>query len=112
VQNAFVESFHGRSREECLNASWFRNLFEARAKITAWKKEYNEERPHSSLGYLTPQEFAQRVAALRSPAAPCACHAPYCQRLQLCCQAIRVSCDSVREAVRGWSEQENCSVWK
>ncbi len=47
VQNAHVESFHGRLREECLNASWFANLFEARRKIEAWRREYNEERPHS-----------------------------------------------------------------
>ncbi len=78
VQNAFVESFHGKFRDECLNASWFRNLFEARKRIGAWKEEYNEERPHSSLGYLTPREFARRIAALRSPTAclrrqaPCA----------------------------------------
>jgi putative transposase len=71
VQNAFVESFHGKLRDECLNASWFANLFEARAKIGAWKEEYNEERPHSSLGYLAPREFARRIAALRSPTAPC-----------------------------------------
>jgi putative transposase len=71
VQNPHVESFHGRLREECLNASWFGDLFEARAKIGAWRKEYNEERPHSSLGYLAPREFARRVAALRSPTAPC-----------------------------------------
>jgi putative transposase len=49
VQNAHVESFHGKLRDECLNASWFGNLFEARAKIGAWKEEYNEQRPHSSL---------------------------------------------------------------
>ncbi len=72
VQNAFVESFHGKLRDECLNASWFGNLFEARIKIAAWKEEYNDERPHSSLGYLAPREFARRVAALRSPTAPCA----------------------------------------
>jgi len=71
VQNAYVESFHGKLRDECLNASWFGNLFEARAKIGAWKKEYNEERPHSSLGYVVPREFARRIAALRSPTAPC-----------------------------------------
>ena len=58
TQNARVESFNGRLREECLNASWFQNLFEARRKIAAWRKEYNEERPHSSLGYRTPKEFA------------------------------------------------------
>jgi len=63
TQNAHVESFHGRMREECLNVSWFENLFDARRKITAWQKDYNEERPHSSLGYLTPQEFASRARA-------------------------------------------------
>ena len=49
------------------DASWFGNLFEARPKIGAWREEYNEERPHSSLGYWPPREFARRVAALRSP---------------------------------------------
>ena len=72
VQNAHVESFHGKLRDECLNASWFQNLFEARRKIAAWREEYNEERPHSSLGYETPSAFARRMAALRSPTAPCA----------------------------------------
>jgi hypothetical protein len=50
-------------REECLAVSWFENLFDARRKIAAWRKEYNEERPHSSLDYRTPAEFA---AALRT----------------------------------------------
>jgi putative transposase len=72
MQNPHVESFNGKLRDECLNASWFGNLFEARAKIAAWKEEYNEERPHSSLGYLAPRVFARRIAALRSPTAPCA----------------------------------------
>ena len=58
VQNAHEESVPGRLREECLNGSWFGNLFGARRKIAAWRKEYNEERPHSSLGYRTPAEFA------------------------------------------------------
>ena len=62
TQNGRVESFHGRFREECLNVSWFQNLFDAKRKIAAWRKEYNEERPHSSLGYLTPNEFAARSA--------------------------------------------------
>jgi putative transposase len=61
VQNAHVESFHGRLREECLSVHWFQNLFDARNKITAWRKEYNEVRPHSSLGYRTPCEFALAV---------------------------------------------------
>jgi putative transposase len=61
TQNAHVESFHGRLREECLAVSWFQNLFDARRKIAAWRKEYNEERPHSSLGYRTPKEFAAQA---------------------------------------------------
>ncbi len=63
TQNAHVESFHGRLREECLTVSWFQNLFDARRKITAWRTAYNEERPHSSLGYCTPKEFATAHAA-------------------------------------------------
>ena len=63
TQNARVESFHGRLREECLGISWFQNLFDARRKIAAWRTEYNEERPHSSLGYKTPNEFAAAQAA-------------------------------------------------
>jgi putative transposase len=63
TQNARVESFHGRLREECLNVSWFQNLFDAKRKIAAWRTEYNEERPHSSLGYLTPNEYAARETA-------------------------------------------------
>jgi len=62
TQNAQVESFHGRLRDECLNVSWFQNLFDARRKIAAWRKTYNEERPHSSLGYRTPREFAATMA--------------------------------------------------
>ena len=63
MQNGHVESFNGRLRDECLNANWFQNLIDARVKITAWREEYNGERPHSSLGYRTPNEFA---AALKS----------------------------------------------
>jgi putative transposase len=63
VQNARVESFHGRLRDECLNVSWFANLWDARQKINAWREHYNHERPHSSLGYLTPAEFAAAAVA-------------------------------------------------
>jgi putative transposase len=58
MQNGHIESFNGRLRDECLNANWFHNLADARAKIRAWRDEYNGERPHSSLGYRTPNEFA------------------------------------------------------
>ena len=66
TQNAHVESFHGRLREECLALSWFQNLFDARRKVAAWRREYNEERPHSSLGYRTPKEFATSLGAAES----------------------------------------------
>ena len=58
IDNAFVESFNGRLREECLNAHWFLSLDDARDKIEAWRRFYNESRPHSSLGDRTPCEFA------------------------------------------------------
>lgn len=68
TQNARVESFNGRLRDECLTVSWFQNLFDARRKIGAWRIEYNEQRPHSSLGYQTPKEFAAAQAAGFYPA--------------------------------------------
>ena len=60
VENAFIESFNGTLREECLNEHWFLNLREAGREIEAWRIDYNEVRPHSSLGNLTPAEYAQR----------------------------------------------------
>ena len=60
TQNAFIESFNGTFRDECLNMHWFYNLDDARRKIESWRKEYNEEHPHSSLDYLTPKEFAEK----------------------------------------------------
>lgn len=61
TQNAYVESFNGRLREECLNVNWFQNLFDARRKIAAWRIDYNQARPHSSLAYRTPKEFAEQA---------------------------------------------------
>ena len=63
TQNAYVESFNGKFRDECLNEHWFRTLAEARAAVAAWRADYNQGRPHSALEYLTPAEFA---AAWRS----------------------------------------------
>jgi putative transposase len=62
TDNAFVESFNGRLRDECLNAHWFLSLADAKAKIEAWRRQYNESRPHTALGWLTPQEFALAAA--------------------------------------------------
>ncbi len=58
TDNAYIESFNGRFREECLNAHWFLSLDDAQGKIEAWRIDYNECRPHTSLGYMTPSEFA------------------------------------------------------
>jgi len=57
VENAYIESFNGRFRDECLNENWFLSLEQARRIIEAWRVDYNTRRPHSSLGYLTPEEF-------------------------------------------------------
>jgi len=62
TQNAFIESFNGKFRDECLNEEWFMNLNDARVKIERWKNEYNSERPHSSLGNISPYEFIRRIA--------------------------------------------------
>jgi putative transposase len=62
VQNAYVESFNGRLRDECLNANWFTSLIEAHRKIENWRQDYNQERPHSALDYLPPAEFARARA--------------------------------------------------
>lgn len=65
-ENAYIESFNGKFRDECLNEHWFTGISDARFTIEAWRRDYNQVRPHSSLGGLTPAEFAQQVAALRS----------------------------------------------
>lgn len=62
-QNAYVESFNGRLRDECLNEHWFTSLAHARAVIEGWRREYNEERPKKSLGGLTPAAYAKQLAA-------------------------------------------------
>ena len=61
VENAVIESFNGRFRDECLNAQVFISLHDARQKIEGWRIDYNEQRPHSALGDLTPREFVERV---------------------------------------------------
>ena len=58
TQNAYIESFNGRFREECLNLHWFTSLAEAQRIIEEWRTDYNMARPHSSLKYQTPEEFA------------------------------------------------------
>ena len=59
IQNAYVESFQGKLRDECLNGHWFLNLADVRHTLAEWRTTYNRVRPHSALGYVTPEEFAR-----------------------------------------------------
>lgn len=61
--NALVEAFHSRFRQECLNGHWFLSGADAQEKIEAWRNHYNTERPHSALGDLSPENFARAAAA-------------------------------------------------
>jgi putative transposase len=65
-QNAYIESFNGRLRDECLNEHWFTSLPHAQAIIEAWRREYNEERPKKGLGGLTPAQYAKQLTEKRS----------------------------------------------
>jgi len=60
TDNALVESFNGTLRDECLNINWFLSMEDTREKIERWRVDYNEFRPHSSLGDLTPQQYAEQ----------------------------------------------------
>jgi len=66
MENGYIESFHGKFREECLNEHWFLNLDDARETIESWRIDYNQVRPHSALGYLTPEEFATGCCGLNA----------------------------------------------
>lgn len=68
VENAHIESFNGKFRDECLSENWFLNLDDARRKIEAYRIDYNEVRPHSSLDNQTPTEFARGFTGLTSAA--------------------------------------------
>jgi len=64
IDNAHIESFNGSFRDECLNVHWFMSLDDAKTKIEAWRRDYNEFRPHSSLTHLTPAEFASMAGGI------------------------------------------------
>ena len=65
TDNAFIESFNGRLRQECLNQNWFTSIDDARQIVETWRQDYNEYRPHSSLGQLTPSEFVAALQGIR-----------------------------------------------
>ena len=66
MDNAMIESFNGSFRDECLNVNWFLSIEDAREKIEQWRQEYNEFRPHSSLGDLTPRQFAEQFESQKT----------------------------------------------
>jgi transposase InsO family protein len=68
TDNAFIEAFNARVGQECLNASWFTSLTDARDRIEAWRTDYNEHRSHTALGNLTPKEFADQAQPARKVA--------------------------------------------
>ena len=68
TDNAYVEAFNARLRAECLNASWFLSMADARQRIEEWRSDYNENRPHTSLGNLTPKEFVDQANQARKVA--------------------------------------------
>jgi len=68
TDNGFIESFNGRLRDECPNVHQFLSLADAQAKLDAWRVDYNQARPHGSLGYLTPSEFTARGQETRTNA--------------------------------------------
>ena len=70
VQNCMIESFNGKLRDECLSAHWFISLADARQIIEAWRRDYNEARPHTSLGGLTPLEFVRSFNTKNEPLNP------------------------------------------
>lgn len=57
TDNAFIETFNGSLRDECLNLHWFETMAEAKGVIEAWRRDYNESRPHMALSHRTPQEY-------------------------------------------------------
>ena len=72
VENGYIESFNGRLRDECLNVHLFFGLEDARQKLETWRMDYNTQRPHRSLGQMTPTEYVAARSELRSPTAPSA----------------------------------------
>ena len=65
TDNAFIEAFNSRLRQDCLNASWFLSMADARSRIEAWRIDYNQHRPHTSLGGLTQEAFAAQINGAR-----------------------------------------------
>jgi putative transposase len=70
TDNAYIETFNGSFRDECLNLHWFASIGEAKRLIEAWRRDYNESRPHMALGNLTPAEYLARSGFCMGPMGP------------------------------------------
>ncbi|GBQ27683.1 transposase [Gluconacetobacter azotocaptans DSM 13594] len=70
TDNAYIETFNGTLRDECPNPHWFGSIAEAQRQIEAWRRDYNESRPHSALDHMTPAEYAARAKNLLAPWGP------------------------------------------
>jgi putative transposase len=70
VENAYIESFNGKFRDECLNENWFMSFEHAKAVIEEWRIDYNSQRPHSSLNYMTPEEFIEKESGIFAAGIP------------------------------------------
>jgi putative transposase len=66
TENSFIESFNGKLRDECLNTNWFETIDQAREEIESWRTDYNEARPHSSLGAIPPAQYVAEMASWRA----------------------------------------------
>lgn len=84
MENGYIESFHGKFRDECLNEHWFLTLDDARETIESWRLDYNQIRPHSALAYRTPEAFAQAMQMWKANDASHICTAPAAAETCLC----------------------------
>ena len=97
TKNGHIESFNGRLRDECFNTNWCVDLADAREKIELWRKDYNEVRPHSSLGYLTPSEYIHQLGDRvknRTPIKEHVTHGEGCG--PACANALKSKCAALR----------------
>lgn len=99
TDNAFIESFNGKFRAECLNQHWFLSLTDAQEQVDAWRLEFNQERPHSALGQQSPSSFAQRASSPASAPARQNGAAPFPLRRRS--TGVGVAADATAKAERG-----------
>ena len=77
MQNGYIERFNSKFRDECLNEHWFQNLRQARAEIADWRTDYNEVRPHRSIGRIPPAHYAEPLCRQNGDASRLPAHNPF-----------------------------------